>query len=464
MTDLLFWSFIALLSVPLLRVLVKPERIYQYPYFMAAAFTVFILPQAVSLRRFPGAAPEQAVENVLLMTCLCLAACLVGYRSFTRWRPCQLLAGIPNETRLFHAGILFVGCGIGFSYLLSHIEVQTSEMGGWTGPATIYGFFQQLSYPGFAICLVLALRQPTCVSLGSTLIAAVVPIQSVLFGRREPAALFALTVGLTLYFQLRLRPARWLVTGAILAAMLAIPATATYRRFQLQNDWEGVRQIDLVANFQEFLNQESVLELRNAAMLIEATRRSGEYEMGAGYWNHLIFRYVPAQWLGKSFKESLMLRRPDQGVERELAGMDYLNPAGSTVTGMGDSFQQFGYWGCLFFAALAVFFRGLWQAALEPKALFAQLFYIQSCTCAMRAVTHWTLDFLPGLAYNAIFLGAALVYAASPGSRRTIGKKPSLEEPLSHAKRFAAQPAGHVSTSRVETGPAGPIYQGLWRQ
>src|SRR5260370_26697294 len=193
--------------------------------------------------------------------------------------------------------------------------------------------------------------------------------------------------------------------------MLAIPATAPYRRFQLQNDWESVRQIDLVGNFRDFLNQESVLELRNAAMLIEAARRSGDYEYGAGYWNHLVFRYVPAQILGESLKQRLMIRHSGDALERELAGMDYTNPTGSTVTAMGDSFLQFGYWGCLFFVALGIFFRRLWLAATPRNALFAQLLYMQSCTSAMRAVTHWTLDFLPGLLYNLIFLGAAMIYA-----------------------------------------------------
>jgi len=60
---------------------------------------------------------------------------------------------------------------------------------------------------------------------------------------------------------------------------------------------------------------------------------------------------------------------------------------------------------------MGAFFRKLWRAAHAPEALFAQLLYMQSCTCAMRAVTHWTLDFLPGLAYNAVFLGAAVLYS-----------------------------------------------------
>jgi hypothetical protein len=446
MTDLLFWFFVLLISGPLLCALSKPERIYQYPYFMAAVFTIFILPQAVSLGRFPGAAPEEAVQVVLLVTCLCLIASLVGYRWFPAGGYRRLGTDTLNENRLFHAALVFICCGFGFGYLLSHMEVQTSEMGGWTGTATIYGFFQQLCYPGLSICLMLAIRRPTLVSVGCTLLAAIVPIESLVFGRREPAALFALTIGLTLYFQLQLRPARWLVMSALMASMLAIPATATYRRFQVQGDWESIRQIDLVGNFRDFLEQESVLELRNAAMLIEATRRSGEYQYGAGYWNHLVFRYIPAQLVGQSFKESLMIRRASEGVERELAAMDYVNPIGSTVTAMGDSFQQFGYVGCLFFALMGIFFRRLWRSACKPNALFAQLFYIQSCTCAMRAVTHWTLDFLPGLFYNAIFLGGALFYAsafkapARTGARATTGLGSYLPNAFATIKISTAPP------------------------
>jgi hypothetical protein len=410
MIPFLFWCVVALVSFPLLGVLARPERIYRYPYFMAAVFAIFIVPQAVSLTRFPGAAPESAVGNVLLVSCLCLGACFAGYRSWFESGAVQNppITRMLDETRLLQAGLVFAGCGFLFNYLLGHTEVQTTELGGWTGPATIYGFFQQLCYPGFSICLMMLLRRPTAMRLGAALLATLLPVQSILFGRREPAALFALTLGLTLYFQLRIRPARWLVAAAVGAAMFAIPATATYRRLQLDKDWAGVRQIDLVENFRNLVNEESVLELRNAAMLIEGTARSGEYQYGAGYWNHVVFRFVPAQWVGERFKAALMIGGSTEGIERELAGMDYYNPVGTTVTGMGDSFQQFGYGGCLFFAGMAVFFRKLWRAASRPDALLAQLLYIQSCTCAMRAVTHWTLDFLPGLLYNAIFVGLAV--------------------------------------------------------
>ena len=81
---------------------------------------------------------------------------------------------------------------------------------------------------------------------------------------------------------------------------------------------------------------------------------------------------------------------------------------------MGDTYQQFGWFGCLFFVVMAVVFKSLWEAARQPDAMFAKLLYVLSCTSGMRAVTHWTLDFLPGLFYFTIFLGLAMLYAATP--------------------------------------------------
>jgi hypothetical protein len=472
MTGFLFWTFVLLLGLVLPRVLARPETIYEYPQFMAAVFGIFILPQAVSLVRFPGAAPEEAVQRVLLMTSLCLGACFVGYGCGPKIDRVQPSFREVDLSKLFHAGLVFTGCGLFFSYVLGHTEVQVSETGGWTGPATIYQFFQQLCYLGFAICLVMAIRRPGLLAIGSTFVAAIVPVQSIIFGRREPAALFALTVGLTLFFQCGLRPSRWLIAGIILAAMVAIPATATYRRYQLQRDWEAVGQINLVENFKEFIDNESVLELRNGAMLIEAARRSGKYEYGAGYWDHLMFRFVPAQIVGERVKKALMLRPSRESLESELAAMDYLNHTGSTVTGMGDSFQQFWYWGCLFFVALGAFFRSLWRASATSEAVLHQLLYVQSCTSAMRAVTHWTLDFLPGFAYSAIFLGLAAWYASvrtrhpdNTRKPRQISNRALCKAGLQHTTRGPAPPPSYRSrpylpsafaTMKINTAPPNP--------
>ena len=86
-------------------------------------------------------------------------------------------------------------------------------------------------------------------------------------------------------------------------------------------------------------------------------------------------------------------------------------PRGSTVTGIGDSFNQLGLFGCLVFAGIAYLFKNLWVAANQPNGTVAQILYIQVSTTGMRALTHQTVDFLPGFIYSAIFIGLVAWYA-----------------------------------------------------
>jgi hypothetical protein len=180
-----------------------------------------------------------------------------------------------------------------------------------------------------------------------------------------------------------------------------------------------VRRIDVVENFRRYLTEPSVLELRNAAFIIDSTINFG---LGTAYWDQLVFRFVPAQILGRSFKEGLMFRTSDERLRQEMASKAYRIMPGSTTTGMADSFREFGYFGALFFAVLAVVFKSLWRASLYRNAIFAQLLYIQISTSAMRAITHQTVDFLPGVVYNLIFLGLAALYARQRQSQGAIRK------------------------------------------
>jgi hypothetical protein len=395
--------------------MVKPEKFYEYPYFMAAVFIVFIVPQGISILRFPGMAVGAPVDDVLLMSCLCFGCCWLGYL-FRPWRLVSAKLACPiNQDRLFQGGLIFMFVSFFFNNLISHMTEEETGGSQWTGPVTIYDFFAGLIYPAFAICLSTALRKQTYGAWASVAFAAIQPIMSAFYaGRRETTALCVLTVALTLFYTYGLRPARLVIIGMILFAMLAIPATGTYRGFAAQRDWEGVRQMNLVGNFETYLTSESILELRNAALLIESTKESGDYEYGGGYWDALVFRFVPAQIIGKKFKEDLMFEPPEERAERELSRLAYDIPVGSTMTGMGDSFQQFGYFGCLFFAALGFLFKSFYAATRQRNAIFAQLFYIMIGTSAMRAVTHETTDFLPGMLYYAIFLGILFWYVKLP--------------------------------------------------
>jgi hypothetical protein len=412
MESVYFWIFTAMCAGTIAYGLAKPERFFEYPYFMAGIFAVFILPQAISLLRFPGAAHPEAVNAVLLMTNLCLGACLLGYLiPPNRWIAKHASTPV-NLDKLFHFGVLFILSGYFFGYLISRMTPEETGGSMWTGKVTIYGFFANLAFPGMSIALMTAMTRGGAVPWAVAALGVWPTVAGAIFaGRREQAALFMLTVGLTLFYQRRLVPPRALVAGALGFALLAIPATGSYRSAMSEQNLEAVKSIDLIGNFEKFLNEESILELRNAAMIIDAAAYMGDYEYGGGYWDQLVFRFVPAQLLGKDFKEGLMFRSTNERADQEMEAKGFQISVGSTLTGMGDSFQQFGYFGCGFFLLLAVIFRTLWLTSLQPSAFFAQLLYIQTSTSAMRAVTHQTVDYLPGLVYNVIFLGLAVWYA-----------------------------------------------------
>jgi hypothetical protein len=457
MISLQLWIFVAMLVAIIGKGLIKPARFFEFPYFMAATFAIFVLPQVISFRSFPGSAPLESIPMVLLMTNLCLASCYFGHLlPPSRWIVRHSNTPV-NLDRLLHVGAVFVFVSFFFTYLIT--RMTTAETGGtqWSGRVTIYHFFASLASPALSICLIVAIRRRSAMAWILTGLASVIPLYSIIFyGRREGATVFVLTIALTLFYFRRAIPPRLAVIGAIGFAMLAIPATGTFRGAMSTGGFDAAKQIDIIGNFQRFLNEESILELRNAAVLIYTTRLYDTYEFGAGYWDELVFRFVPAQIVGAETKASLMLGRTrikddgeDEGIE--IGIRNYTAPKGSTVTGMGDSFREFGYFGCLFFALMAIIFRSLWETSLQPEAYFAKLLYILTATSAMRAVTHQTSDFLPGLLYNLIFLGLAVLYARK-------GKVPLRTPP---ASILPSSISGPEVTGIVNTEPQNVPAPGL---
>ena len=149
MNTFYLYSFIVLILVALLPIVRRPARIFEYPQFMAVVFAVYISPQAVSLVKFSGAAPSEAVEAVLLMCVLCLAACILGYRVRPNARALSYLIQPVNSTPLFVGGLVFVACGYLFDFLISRMTEEETGGSTWSGVVTIYAFLEGLIYPGF---------------------------------------------------------------------------------------------------------------------------------------------------------------------------------------------------------------------------------------------------------------------------------------------------------------------------
>ena len=113
-------------------------------------------------------------------------------------------------------------------------------------------------------------------------------------------------------------------------------------------------------------------------------------------------------------KSSLYILDRDDRVASQLDRYGYYIPDGSTITGIADSFLQFGWFGCVFFVLAGWFARSLFEAAEAGRSLYAQLLYILSSTTFMRSVIHQVADFLPGVLFFVIFLGLAACTPAAP--------------------------------------------------
>lgn len=417
-----FYLFALGCFLGLAAVFVHPKKIFEYPYFMTATFTAFILPQAYGMFVHWEKFDESALENLFLMCFLCLAACFAGYYIRPRPRKIRFL-GVPvGLQRTFRAGVVFVVVGYAVNYLMWQLPEEELQVTQWTGTVTKLHFFTLLVYPGFAICLRCALMQGRAYQWVITLIAAWNPLQNTIYGgRREQTALLFFCIAAGIFFAKGKVVSRWIVIGAICGAAILIPSTGKYRQLAYGGPINALQQIPLLENFWAALLPEKPGELKNGMVMIASTGRRGDYQMGAGYWNLMVHRFVPAQFVGRNLKDSIMIGGAlEDGLEFARRESNLIVTPGSLVTGVADSFRQFGFLGAGFFFFLGMWFRRFWVTALHGNAIVAQVFYIMAMVSSMRAVTHQTVDFLPGLCYSLMFLWTVILYARLPVARNQL--------------------------------------------
>jgi hypothetical protein len=420
MAETYLYSFALICIGLLIWGLIRLERIYQYPFFMGGIFVAFILPQAIALTKNPQLPDQQALERVLLMACLCALMCFLGYQCKPNYRFVKSLSIPLDEKKLIRGAIAFTIIGYASNALIARTlagSAQTSINGQWTGIITIYYFFGQLIYPAFTIFLLLTLQRFTAIRFFLTLIAFAIPLQAIVVaGRREVTAAVILTFGLAFYFYRRYLPPRSLVVGSIVFAMVVIPFIGEYRTISSSGDWSKLAEINPLEALQNQVDTGDILELRSGALYMDAAVRSGNYGFGLGYWNTLVFQFIPAQLLGRSFKEDLQLRLTNFDLQTLY---DYDAPIGLTPTGVSDSFVEFDYFGCLFFFLLGYLFKNLWVIAVAGDIIVGRILYISLLAPALKSVTHTTAVCVSDSTFRLIFLGCLFFYAYKRSYRQS---------------------------------------------
>lgn len=389
------------------------------------------MPQAISIVVNPAIVSPTAVDGILLASSTCLWTSVIGYKL----RPNPKLVSrlnIPiNEHKLFRAGIVLALVSFASSLVLSRISIAVDEVGNWTGPATVLYFFGNLRYIAVAIFFRAYLKKHSIKNL-CWLVYSMLPILEMIIvsGRRAPTfTLFAL-IGVSLLFIKRVVPPRLLVITVVIAAAFLIPLIGQLRgEFWTQLFAGNLDVVSISSGLDRILLEGDVLELRNGAMLLEVSNHLQKFGLGTGFWNDIVFQYVPGQLVGYDVKQALQF---DFGVSQT----DLVNffgaafSAGSTKTGVGDSYAEFGYFGCLVFGAIAYLYRHIWISAFYFNSTIAQILYVGLLSPALVGVTHGIGRFLQDAIFQIIFVGMAAKY-----SKKNTKNLPDLydRQLLSHA-------------------------------
>lgn len=386
--------------------LLRRERMIQYPFLAAVVFLGWVMPQLFGLSNEPNL-PNGALEKTVLMSMLCLAAIYVGYN--TNSRPVKLFDWQYRYNRLLIASVLFSVVGIYFHYQTSRLAPEGGSQ--WTGEITIYYFFSGLLTLGFVIAILLYIRRKSWVTFAIVGLNCIIYLDRILIaGRRAAMIEFGMIILLAIWFKTRWVPARSFVVSALLVGALLVNSMPEYRSSTslegiTSTDWNQVLSIDYAGNLKR-LAEEGGHELRNATYGIAAADRTLQFDYGASLWNTLVFRFVPAQFVGIDVKSSLMF---DLGnLPGEVFG--YFPMIGTTATGMQTAFLSFWFFGAFIFALIGWIMSRWYLAALRGN-LAAQMLAMLTPSYALHAITHQYENFFVPFVQWAIFLLPVLLIA-----------------------------------------------------
>jgi hypothetical protein len=418
---LLTWIFIAIVLAFLVEGLIKPERIYHFPFLAGVMTFSFLLPQ------LPGTAndqflPEGAYAKTIFMGILCLLALRLGWSE--RAPALGMFRVAFSERRLIIVAGLFSATGALFYWRLSQLPGDVSVGVQMSGVSVIWLFFAHFLTYGLAISLLCFARRPSPITAAIILFDLVFYLERIVItGKRAEATELVIMTILPFWFFRRWVPPRAAVIAVLVVGTIGMAGIAEYRQITRAKSGaptlEELAQIDFAANFRASL-QNSGVELGNAVFRIWTIDRNLQFDYGAMHWNHLVFQYVPAQLLGHAFKDSLMLPVPDEG-------RDYNPATGTTETGLSDAFQSFWYFGAAKFLLLSFAMACIWRSAMEGQ-FSAQLVYGLSIVSAMHAVSHETDWVIAGWVHILIFLVPALYFCAVTPSR-SIVREPAPATP-----------------------------------
>lgn len=384
---------------------IHKTKMYEFPFLAAGSFLAYIIPQFIGLQDEPTL-PFGAYDKTVIMTLLCVAGIYVGYHS--KYKPFHFFQWQFEQKDLLRLALILSLFSSFFFFLISRLPEELTDESQWTGLPVAYIFFARSLKYGLAIAFYLFFKYKDKKALAIMLYDLIFYLDRILIsGRRGDAIELALVFLLTLFFTRQYVIPRVAMFAGLIFGTLLLHSIGDYRSEVLRkgnSPLEAIQNISFKKNFEKIM-EEGHSEVTNAIYTVASTDATGNYDYGIFHWNTLVFNYVPAQLLGRDFKNALFIKY-DNGFGPFFY---YQVKVGSTFTGIADAFRSFGYFGFLKFFLIAYIIRGMFLSAQEDNVVFIILTAV-IMKDALHTITHHTQWFFSPLVHIGIFLMSGLYF------------------------------------------------------
>jgi hypothetical protein len=403
----------------------QPGGCLRYSFLCGALYLTWVVPQLSGLNS-EITTPTDGMLWLTIVIVLCLGASLMGWRIGSRQqRPAAPLAPIRYNgdlAKLFWPVVALTAFMLALHIMIGLQPLEAREQKQWSGPLTIIVFFLSLHVISLFLSFLLAIRERSArafILAGVNILLA--GTSAFVAIRRGEMIDFGIAAVAALWFGARRRVHVALLAAAILGmgivAYAIVPLRIAANEIEAKTGssvgllspdvW---KQVDFVGEVQNSWHQ--AVDLSNAAYVIDYTNKWGGFTHGRQSWDRFIFQWVPAQILGPEFKTALMFEKGSD-YEQIQAEYGYTTTVGTTPTGFGFSYQEFGPFGFFYFLLIGILMGRLWTGA-ETGDVWAQALYVSFAGGALLSVTHhamWLIVQIP------LFLLAVFVLKRMTGRR-----------------------------------------------
>ena len=351
---------------------VRKNQCFQFPFWAGAISLGWFYPQAINAYANIKQYPAQSFAPAMFFATLCSLALWIGYHNAVCKQPVRAswLDMEFDGKKLIIGGALLCMGGFFFQWKLSHLPEELLNQTQWSGITVRYYFLGSIFHFGFLSLWLIYLAQKKWVI--PRLLIFIVPCllllldTAVVRGRRAGMMTLVSYIFVSLWFVRRVALPRWALLAGLVVGLALINSIGVYRNAMGGKDLPLIERVKAasVATLEVAQDEEEekpYYEFNNYLYYRKVCADELKFDYGLEHWNNVVFNYVPAQIVGRKFKDSLML--PLYNGYVELAEKRYGHKwfLGTVATGYLDSFKSFAWLGFIKFSLVG------WMMAMLPK-------------------------------------------------------------------------------------------------